>query len=53
MTIETLFKGIEAKFENEISKSKQTFVDAKGTIDTLKKDFERFQGERKGIRNFS
>ena len=53
MTIETLFKGIEAKFENEISKSKQTFVDAMGTIDTLKKDFERFQGERKGIRNFS
>jgi hypothetical protein len=51
VTIETLFKGIEAKFENEISKSKQTFVDAKGTIDTLKKDFERFQGERNGVRN--
>ncbi|CBY19360.1 unnamed protein product [Oikopleura dioica] len=43
VTIETLFKGVESKFENEISKSKQTFVDAKGTIDTLKKDFERFQ----------
>jgi len=45
VTIETLFKGVESKFENEISKSKQTFVDAKGTIDTLKKDFERFQGK--------
>ena len=45
LTIETLFKGVESKFEDEISRSKQTLVDAKGTIATLKKDFERFQGQ--------
>lgn len=45
VTIEALFKGVESKFEDEISRSKQTLVDAKGTIATLKKDFERFQGQ--------
>ncbi len=42
-SIGALFQVIESRFEEEISKSKKTLIDAKVLIQTLRKDFSRFE----------
>jgi len=39
----SMFQKIESQFEDEISKSKKTLIDAKVLIQILRKDFSRFE----------